>query len=303
MMLIDTDPGLDDAHALAMALGRVPAADLIVTTVAGNVGIDEVTKNARLLVGAISPDVPVHRGAAGPLVGPAVAAAHIHGDDGMAGFDWGDGPISPLSSTPAATAIVDAARRYGRDLTIVALGPLTNLALAIRLDPSVPERIGPMIAMGGSPAGYGNASINAEFNVYADPVASEIVYSAVRDLTLITWDLTLTERFTRAEVEAFWPGDSAAARTLRAIHDHRTATEPGYAAQDDFGRVDPLAMAIALDHRVVVTEQRHPVVVGYGGGLDHGLTAVDWRDAHPDRPAVRLPMTIDRARATSLYTL
>lgn len=301
MFLIDTDPGIDDAHALAMALRRLPADQLIVTTVAGNVGIDVVTANARRLVAALSPEVPVHRGAAGPILGAPVEAPHIHGDDGMGGFAWPDASSAPEAETHAVRAILDAADEHGKELTIVALGPLTNLALAIRIDPTLPQRIGRVVSMGGSPAGLGNASINAEFNVFADPVAAEIVYSTV-PLTLITWDLTQAVRFSADELDSFWSGQSAAARLLRGIHEHRRATDPAVAGQRDFGRVDPLAMAIALDESVLVKADRHPVVVGYGG-LAHGVTAVDWKDSESSRPHLTLVTEIDRERAIDLFTL
>lgn len=302
MFLIDTDPGIDDAHALAMAFRRLPADQMIVTTVAGNVGIDVVTENARRLVAAMAPGVPVHRGAAGPILGVPVEAPHIHGDDGMGGFSWPDLPLAPESEIHAVQAILDAADRYGEELTIVALGPLTNLALAIRIDPSLPRRIGRVVSMGGSPAGLGNASINAEFNVFADPVAAEIVYSTT-PLTLITWDLTQRVRFSHAELDAFWAGDSPAARLMRGIHEHRKAADPAIARFPDFGRVDPLAMAIALDESVLETADRHPIVVGVGG-LGHGVTAVDWKDSEADhRPRLAIASAVDRARAIELFTL
>lgn len=301
MFLIDTDPGIDDAHALAMAFTRVSAEQLIVTTVAGNVGIDAVTHNACRLVGALAPSVPVHRGAAGPILGGAVEASHIHGDDGMGGFEWPDVPVAEPSDIGAVQAILDAADEHGRDLTIVALGPLTNLALAIRIDPALPGRIGRIVSMGGSPAGWGNASINAEFNVFADPIAAEIVYSTV-PLTLITWDLTQRTRFLPSELDGFWAGGSPAARLLRSIHEHRRAVDPAIGRMADFGRVDPLAMAVALDETVATAADRHAVVVGYGG-LAHGVTAVDWQDAAADRPRIDLVTAIDRDRALSLFTL
>lgn len=301
MFLIDTDPGIDDAHAIAMACRQLPVDQVMITTVAGNVDLDTVTVNARRLIAAMAPGIPVHRGAADPLLGAVVEAAHIHGDDGMGGFEWPELPLAPEAEGHAVRAILDAANRYGDDLTVVALGPLTNLALAIRIDPLLPQRIGRVVAMGGSPAGLGNASINAEFNVFADPIAAEIVFSTI-PLTLITWDLTQNVRFTAAELESCWASDSAAACLLRSIHDHRKANDPAIAQQLDFGRVDPLAMAIALDPAVLVDAKEHPVIVGYGG-LGHGVTAVDWQDTATERPRLSIATEIDRTRAIELFTL
>lgn len=302
MYLIDTDPGIDDAHALAMAFAHLPPEDVMVSTVAGNVGLAEVTRNARLLVGAMAPEVAVTVGAGRPILGEAVAAAHIHGADGLAGFRWPqEAPLAPLAPEPAAVAILDAARRYGNDLTIVALGPLTNLAIALLLDPELGGRVGRVVAMGGSPAGLGNASVNAEFNVFADPAAAEIVYRAI-PLTLITWDLTQRYRYAAAEIRGFFEGDSAPATVMRAIDEHRRSHDARYAAADDVSRVDPLAMAIALDPTIVTEAAEHAVVVGYGG-LGHGYTAVDWQDMATDRVRLRIPTTIDRDRAAVLFAV
>lgn len=301
MLLIDTDPGLDDAHALAMALGSRPPEELLITTVAGNVGLDVVTHNARRIVGALSPRTPIFAGAAGPLVGSSIVADHIHGADGMAGFAWGETRLAPLAEGSAATAIVDAARRYGRELHIVALGPLTNLALALRLEPALPRLVGSVTAMGGSPRMLGNASVAAEFNVFADPVAASIVFSSM-PLTLVTWDLTLEHRAPAAEVRGLWSSATPAAELLRAIDDHRVQNDAAYAERELLGRVDPLAMAIAMDPDIVLRADHHAVLVDTAGGAAHGATIVDWQDA-TDLPRLTLPVHLDEQRARQRMTL
>ncbi|SEE91307.1 nucleoside hydrolase [Ruania alba] len=303
MLLIDTDPGLDDAHALAIALARTDPADLALTTVAGNVGIDHVTRNAQRLVGTISPTVPIYVGASGPLLGNPVLAEHIHGADGFGGTPWDDSDLPPVHPQHAVQAILELADTHGEDLRIVALGPLTNLALAIRIDPTLPQRIGPVVAMGGTPSGLGNASINAEFNIYADPYAAEIVLATVPELTLITWDLALAVRFSRAEMAQMVAGSSPAAVAVRTLHEHRVATDAAYRDAADYGRCDPLAMAVALHPGVVTDAAHHAVVVGHDGGLGHGVTAVDWRDARTDRPRLTIPQTLDRTAVLDLLTL
>jgi purine nucleosidase len=303
MFLIDTDPGLDDIHAIAMAIRHLPAAEIVVTTVAGNVGIDIVTTNARWLLGALGPDIPVYAGARGPLLGQKVEAGHIHGDNGLAGAPRTPDVEAPLQPEHAVSAIIGLAKRWGSELTIVALGPLTNLALALQLEPEIAHLIGGVVAMGGSPAGFGNASINAEYNVFADPVAAEIVFSRMPNITLVTWDLCLENRFSGEELAGFWASESPAATLLRSVHGYRVATDPDFASSPDFGRADPLAMAVALDRACVMSAAHHPVVVGYGGGLDHGATVVDWRDSLADRPAVQIIQELDRDRILDLLTV
>jgi purine nucleosidase len=303
MLLIDTDPGLDDIHAIAMAVSRMPHDQLVLTTVAGNVGLDAVTTNARWLVGALGADIPIFAGAAGPLLGSAVDAAHIHGADGLAGAPRLPEAEAPLKPGHAANAIVDLAGRHGKDLTIVALGPLTNLALALQLEPGIAESIGAVVVMGGTPAGFGNASINAEYNVFADAIAAEIVFKRMPRVTLVTWDLCLQTRFSSADLASFWAGESDAAAILRSVQDHRLKTDAGYASSADFGRADPLAMAVALDRACVADSVRHPIIVGYSGGLDHGVTAVDWQDSHVGRPSIELVTELDRSRVLRLLTV
>lgn len=302
MHIIDTDPGLDDAHALAMATRALPHDRLMVTTVAGNVPLDAVTDNAAWLLGELAPSVPLHRGAALPLVGAHVDAAHIHGADGLGGFPRPASRVAPRAQH-AAVAIVEAARSHPRDVHIVALGPLTNVAIALALEPALPDLVASVTIMGGSPAQHGNASLNAEYNIYADAHAAEAVFSRMKRISLLTWDASLATRFSAAELDAFWSGDSAEARVLRALSAHRFASDPGYAASADFGRADPLAMAVALRPECVATARTHRVHVVHDGGLAHGVTVVDERDATPDRDPVRIVETFHRDRLLAALAL
>ncbi|MEU9204867.1 nucleoside hydrolase [Streptomyces sp. NPDC048332] len=307
-LVIDTDPGLDDAHALAMALTpsaqrpHVPVAALC--TVAGNTGIDAVTANARWLLGAYGEQAartPVHRGAAGPLAGPGAEAAHIHGGDGLGDLTrW---PVTEVKEddVPAARALIDSARRDPGRITLVALGPLTNVALALRLEPRLPQLLKRVVVMGGAVNGRGNHTLNAEFNIVADPAAADLVLAHFPHLTLLTWDATLACPFTPDEFESFFGGETEAATTLRRIVHNRYLTDPGYADRSHYLRPDPLAMAVALDPTVVTRAVRHRVYVGYGPGtLQHGVTAVDWQDARSDRPPLTIVQELDRNRLLEL---
>lgn len=299
MLVVDTDPGIDDSHAIAAAAKNVDEADLLVTTVAGNVGLDAVTDNAAWLLATLAPQAALHRGAALPLVGDHEHAAHIHGEDGLGGI-----PRTPERITVreehAVAAIVSAYREHGEALRIVALGPLTNIALALSLEPGLAAC--PITSMGGSPAGFGNASINAEYNVFADPVAAEAVYSRARRLTLVTWDLTLDTRFTSAQIDAMFASGSPAARLIGGMEDHLRGQNPGYAGRETFARADGLAMAIALDPEACIEEAvEHPVQVGIGG-IAHGLTSVDWQD-QTTRPRVRLVQRAASEAVKNVLTL
>jgi purine nucleosidase len=244
VLVIDTDPGLDDAHALAMALTPAPHRPhhpvAAVCTVAGNHGIDTVTANARFLLGAFGTTrVPLHRGAAGPLTGEPVHATDIHGTDGLGDLTRWNVPDIPEQPTPAALALIDTARRHPGDTTLVALGPLTNLALALRLEPRLPALLDRVVVMGGAIHGRGNLTLNAEFNTAADPAAADLVLASFPRLTLLSWETTLAHTVTRAELTAFFHGPGPAATTLRRITDNRLRTDPGYARRTAHPRAGP----------------------------------------------------------------
>jgi purine nucleosidase len=311
VLVIDTDPGLDDAHAMAMALTRsgkrphIPVA--AVCTVAGNVGIETVTANARWLLGAYGGDAtrtPLYRGAAGPLAGPRSEAPDIHGADGLGEFSrW---PVEHVQehAAPAALALVETARRHPGETTLVALGPLTNVAIALRLEPRLPQLLDRVVVMGGAIHGRGNLTISAEFNIGADPAAADLVFAGFPRLTLLSWETTLAHSFTPDEFASFFEGGSRAATTLRNIVANRFVTDPAYAERVDYVRADPLAMAVAVDPTVVTRAVQHRVYAEYRPeSHSHGATAVDWRDTQQDRPTLTIVQELDRGRLLELLRI
>lgn len=303
VLVIDTDPGLDDAHALAMALNQSAHPVAAVCTVAGNVDIDAVAENARWLLGAFGADVPLHRGAAAPLAGPRVDAADIHGVDGLGGAPRWTVPRVGEDDGPAALALIATARRHPGTTTVVALGPLTNLALALRLEPRLPELLDRVVVMGGAIHGYGNLTRNAEFNIGADPAAADTVFAEFPRTELVSWETTMDHSFTPTEFTGFFASGSPNAEVLRRLIEHRFSNDPAYAGRASFLRPDPLAMAVALDPSIVTRADTHRVDVGYGTGHDRGLTVVDWRNQHNDRPPVRIVRTVDHDRLLPLLRL
>ncbi len=174
-ILIDTDPGIDDAIALLLAL-QCPDLDVVgITTVAGNVGLEQATRNAAgLLQLAERTDIPLHYGAAGPLSGPSRSSA-AHGLDGLGGVAL---PHDRVEAAPdAARFIVDTVNANPGEVTLVTIGPLTNLALALELDPGLAGKTGGLMMMGGA-EGAGNITPSAEFNFWCDPPAAQRVLAA-----------------------------------------------------------------------------------------------------------------------------
>ena len=175
-LIIDTDPGIDDAASIfwVLASGRFDVKALTVTH--GNVGVENCTKNAlRLLEAAGRPDIPVYKGSPKPLLRPRISAEFAHGSDGMGNSDMPAPSIQPAQGH-AANRIVEIAKQSEQPVTILAIGPITNVALAILLEPELKRYIEKIIFMGGAVHVSGNMTAVASFNVVADPEAAQIVY-------------------------------------------------------------------------------------------------------------------------------
>jgi len=196
-IIIDCDPGIDDALALVFAHGD-PGLDVCgITTVAGNVGLDKTTANAlrvRDFVGM--GDVPVVPGCAGPLLRPRLDAREIHGQTGLAGAQL-PAALSGPAPGHAVDYLIETISAAPGEITLVAVGPLTNIALAVRREPALTSLVRDFVIMGGS-AGRGNRTPAAEFNILADPESAAIVFSAGWTVTMIGLDVTLQARVTAA---------------------------------------------------------------------------------------------------------
>ena len=180
-IILDTDPGIDDAAAIAAAL-FAPELDLqLMTTVAGNVSVEKTTRNALQLLHFWHADVPLAQGASMPLARPLRDAASVHGESGMEGYDFVEHQRQPLAK-PAFQAIRDALMHAAEPITLVAIGPLTNIALLLTQYPECVFNIRRLVIMGGS-AGRGNFTPNAEFNIAIDPEAAAKVFNSARLVT------------------------------------------------------------------------------------------------------------------------
>jgi inosine-uridine nucleoside N-ribohydrolase len=188
-LIIDSDPGLDDALAIGLALARPELDVLAVTTVGGNADVRHCTENAlRLLAAFGRSDIPVAEGAAGPLVGAVVRATQVHGASGI-GNTHLDPSLVSVDPAGAVGLMARLLRDHPEPIAIAPIGPLTNIALLLRLHPDLAERIAHLSIMGGS-IGEGNTTVSAEFNIYADPEAADIVFRSGVPITMIGLDVT-----------------------------------------------------------------------------------------------------------------
>ena len=176
-IIIDTDPGIDDALAIAIALYSEELDVRLITTVAGNVSLDNVTNNALKLLHFLQKDVPVAVGADKPLIEPLVDASNVHGASGMEGFDFPEPKKELLLKENAVNAMRRVIMESEEPVTLVPIAPMTNVALLLTMYPEVKGNIKEIVIMGGS-AGRGNKGVMSEFNVATDPEAAKIVFAS-----------------------------------------------------------------------------------------------------------------------------
>lgn len=296
-LLIDTDPGVDDALAILMA--HAHANVVAMTIAAGNVGLRHTVANALKLIEVLDADTPVHPGCEHPLVLPAADAAFVHGADGFGDTGY-DAPQRLASHEHAALAILRLSHEYAGELTLIALGPLTNLALALRLDPSLPERVKRLLIMGGAVNGRGNTHhVPAEFNVGFDPEAAHVVFSSWPRFELIDWEATLRHGLDYEQLERWLAADTRHAEFYAAIS-RRTRTWAREHGRERLLSADALAMAVALDPGLVIEAEEHHVAVELTGNLTRGATVVDWENRIGKPANARIVLTVDQSRFEKL---
>jgi len=269
-IIIDTDPGIDDALAIFLALRSPELKVEAITPVAGNVPLDMTLPNAlRLLEIAKRRDIPVAAGASHPLVRRLATAGHVHGVNGLAGVEFPEPRIKPVHDT-APELIRRIVRESPHEITIVAVGPLTNVALALRSDPELASMIPAIAIMGGSLSG-GNMTPAAEFNLYVDPEAARIVFDANIPLTMVGLDVTrkckVSEQHIQQLEAAKNPVSQAAGKIMRATYEHlRQGGEV-----TDIELHDALTVASLIDHDVI-TRKGYYVEVETEGEWTAGQT-------------------------------
>jgi purine nucleosidase len=273
-LLIDTDTASDDAVALIMAL-RSPEAEVLgITVVAGNVPLEQATSNALYTVELCGATAPVFRGAAQPLVRRLEIADWFHGSDGLG--DHGYVPARRQTESEPATEAMIRIIRANPGIEIITLGPLTNLALALRQDPGLVGNVSRCVLMGGAPCCEGNVTPAAEFNIWVDPEAARLVLHSGLPIEMIGWQLSrgaavVNEDELAAIIRLDTPFAQFASRCNSFAADayFRQTSERGISLPD------PIAMAIMLNPRLCRLSSEHYVEVETMSELTRGMTVVD----------------------------
>ena len=274
--LIDTDAGSDDAVAILMALRHADIDVRAITVVAGNVPLPQGIVNSLYFTELCETDVPVYAGADRPLLRQYVSADWFHGADGLG--DWGDRykPKRPQASkTHAVDAIIETARST-TDLVIVTLGPLTNLALALRKAPDIVPLVSRCVVMGGAACTNGNVTPAAEYNIWCDPEAARIVFRSGLPIEMVGWEFSIGEFVLSLDDIKFVRGISTPFADFTI--DCNIKGMRGYEIQTGeigISLPDGVAMAVAIDPAICIAKSQHYVDVECDSELTRGMTVVD----------------------------
>lgn len=292
---IDTDTASDDVVALILAL-KHPAIEVVgMSIVAGNVPLEMAVQNALITVERCGATVPVHAGAAAPLSRPLESAQYVHGKDGM-----GDIGLDLHGRVPASTdgigAMIQAFRANPGTLELVTLGPLTNVAVAVRSEPQFVSWVTRCVAMAGTGVLPGNVTPLSEFNVWADPEAAHLVFNSGLHIEMVGWDVSWQDAVIMddfaAELRALSPLGEFAIDIQRHVREfcHSVTQINGF----DFP--DPIAMCVAIDDSIVTKEETRYVDIILSEGDARGQTMVDWLGVTKKPANTRVVLRADQAR-------
>ena len=285
-LLIDTDPGVDDALALLMAFDSPQHQVVALTIAAGNVGLEHTVANALKLCEVAGVDVPVFAGCDAPLLHPAPDASYVHGRDGFGDIGYA-AAARRAEAEHAALAMIRLSHAHAGELVVCMLGPLTNLAVALKLDPSLPQRIGRIVVMGGAVTGQGNTTPMAEFNIGFDPEAAHLVFDAFaaagRVIEVADWEAVVRHGFLHTEVDRWLQAEHPRAKFYEAIS-RRTREWSAGLRGERWHAADALAMALLVAPEGVRERAVRPLRVELTGTETRGATIVDWnrRSGRPD---------------------
>ncbi len=303
-LIIDTDPGVDDAQAILMAAGHPQATIAAILVVGGNVGLAHTVRNSLTLVEMIEQEIPVYPGCGRPLVIAQENAAVVHGRDGL-----GDAGFTPklrqAEEEHAALALLRLANEAPGEYTLVAIGPLTNIAVALKLDPALPTKLKRLVVMGGAVNSRGNTrNVSAEFNIYHDPEAAHVVFAGWEQqgklIELVDWEATVRHAIPEAVLQRWMALNTPKSRFYGAISAQTLQFTTQLAGRRVMFGADPLAMAVALEPDIITRAEKRHVSVELTGMYTRGQTTVDWGGRNGRSANTNIILEIDTGRFFTL---
>ncbi len=300
-IIIDTDPGQDDAVAMLLALASPEELDVVaVTAVAGNVPLPLTEKNARKICElAQRTDMPVYAGCSRPMVRSLFTAEYVHGPTGLDGADLPE-PTMPLQSQHAVDFLVDTLMRSDDgEITLCPLGPLTNVAMAMIKEPRIAGKIREIVLMGGGFFEGGNVNPAAEFNIYVDPHAAHVVFTSGVPITMMPLDVTHKALATPERIGAFASLGTAAGHAVAGMLDFFDRYDMDKYETDGAPLHDPCVIAYLLEPDLFSGRECH-VAIATDEGPTIGMTLVDWWDVTPGEPNAMVMRDVDADRFFAL---
>lgn len=306
-VIIDTDPGIDDVAALLLALASPELEVAALTTIYGNSSVDICTANALHLLKTVGrTDIPVYRGAGKPLLRPANEgwASHIHGEDGLGGLGDGDAEAvsaGPVAGKHAALAIIETVMARPGEVAILALGRMTNIALALSLEPEVARAVREVVVMGGAVTVPGNVSQVATANLHEDPEAASILYQSGAPIVQVGLDVCNRVTVSPAQLDtiagATNPGSQLLARATAFLRDAYVRT--GRIGPGDGVRYNDMPAVGYAVKPELYTVRPARVEIETSSELTRGQTVADWQAAQTN---TRICMDVDSDSLTALFT-
>ncbi|KAK2839980.1 hypothetical protein Q5P01_013720 [Channa striata] len=286
-LLVDVDCGVDDAQAIMLALAA-PSVELVgITCVHGNTTVDNVCKNTlRVLQACNKLEIPVFKGAAKPILGNPIDSGHFHGLDGLGDAPDPNAPgLDLMQKEGAVSAMIRIVNENPGEISLVATAPLTNLALAVKMDPSLPSKLRGLFIMGGNTESRGNTTVCGEFNFAADPEAAYIVLNEYQcPIYLSCWEFTCKSKLSWEFCDAWLAQDTDKARFMARIFRHSIEVSQSERFQKElvagtgFVSCDSYAMAAAIDDSFIKESDQYPVSVELSGTHTRGMMIVDTVD-------------------------
>lgn len=301
-IIIDTDPGHDDAFAILAAIASAELDVLALTTVAGNVPLDKTTYNAlRLRELAGAPEIPVYQGCSRPMVNELVTAEYVHGETGL------DGPHLPapqgaIEQQHAVDYLVETLlAAEDRSITICIIGPMTNIAMALVKEPAIAAKVAEFVIMGGSFHAGGNITPTAEFNVFVDPHAAHAVFTSGVPLTIMPLDVTHQAQATPPRAAAFRALGPPVGEAIAAMLDFVEKFDVSHYGFEGFPLHDPTVIAYLIEPEMFEARRGYVSVV-LEPGAGHGMTVADWWGTTGQAPNATVMFGVDSDRFYELLT-
>ncbi|MDV3349630.1 nucleoside hydrolase [Leptothoe sp. LEGE 181152] len=297
-LIIDCDPGVDDAIALLLAIAHPAAFNILgITTVAGNVPLHYTSQNALKICALAHADIPVYAGCPRPMLRPLSTAVDVHGATGLQGTELPT-PQQPLMVQHAVAFLIETLQQASAPITLATLGPLTNIAVALIQAPQITNKIDTIIAMGGAIT-HGNMTPGAEFNIYVDPHAAQVVFASGIPIKLITLDTTHQVLTTPERLKSFRELHTPVGHTVADLLAHYGTPDVERYGMNGAPLHDPCVIAYLLNPELFTFRPTY-TTVDTTSPENMGRTVIDWWERTGKAPNVDVAASVD---TTSMYDL